>query len=104
MSKNPLINALGASLYIFCIVSLLNILTTIDIESQASAEFFAPILMLSLLTLSVTVMAYIFGYNPITMYFNNKKEEAVKLFLQTVGIFGCITFLMLLIYFIVITL
>lgn len=57
-----------------------------------------PIIIISLFTLSAAVMAYIFGYKPVVLYFDNKKNEAIKLFVNTVIIFGSITFGSILIY------
>jgi len=51
----------------------------------------APIAMVSLFTLSAAVMGYIFGYQPAQLYFDNKKKQAVNLFIQTVAVFGAIT-------------
>lgn len=53
--------------------------------------FFAPITFLSLLTLSVAVMAYLFFYQPLQLFMTGKKKEAVELFIKTVGIFGVFT-------------
>jgi hypothetical protein len=61
---------------------------------------FIPIILLSLLTLSVAVMAYVFGYQPLILLLDNKRKEAISLFLKTVAIFGVITFILILIYFI----
>ncbi len=92
MTKNPIINSLVASLYIFAIVALMNWGTSMVSPKDS---FIAPVAMISLFTLSAAVMGYLFLYQPIQHYFNNHKKEAVKLFLQTVGIFGLITFLTL---------
>lgn len=92
MTKNPFINSLVASLYIFAIVALMNWGTSMVSPKDS---FIAPVAMISLFTLSAAVMGYLFLYQPFQFYFNNKKKEAVKLFLQTVGIFGLITLLTL---------
>ena len=90
MTKNPFYNALIAFSYIVLVVFLMNLIS----QSQPSANsFLAPIMIISLFTLSAAVMAYIFGYQPVMLYLDNKKERAVKLFLQTVGIFACLTFI-----------
>lgn len=97
MTKNPFINALVASLYIFLIVAIMTFGTSQLINK--SDTFLAPIAMVSLFTLSAAVMGYLFLYQPIQLYFNNKKNAAVKLFLQTVGVFGLITMLVLMLLF-----
>jgi hypothetical protein len=89
MTKNPFLNALGASVYIGLVVLLMNVSSNID---NSANELVVASMMLSLFTLSVAVMGYIFFYEPFKMYLDGKKEEAVKLFLQTVGIFGGINY------------
>ena len=92
MTKNPIINSLFASLYIFAIVALMTWGTSMVSPKDS---FIAPVAMISLFTLSAAVMGYLFLYQPIQLYFDSKKKEAVKLFLQTVGVFGLITILTL---------
>lgn len=92
MTKNPIINSLVASLYIFTIAALMTWGTSMV---KPKDSFIAPVAMISLFTLSAAVMGYLFLYQPIQLYFDNKKKEAVKLFLQTVGVFGLITLLTL---------
>jgi hypothetical protein len=50
-----------------------------------------PMVMLSLLSLSVAVMACIFFYQPVQMYLDGQKPQAAKLLLQTIGYFAGIT-------------
>lgn len=57
--------------------------------------FFAPIVFLSLLTLSVAVMAFLFFYQPLALFIEGKKKEAIDLFAKTVGIFAIITIISL---------
>ncbi|RJQ29898.1 hypothetical protein C4571_00570, partial [Candidatus Parcubacteria bacterium] len=58
-----------------------------------------PIAALSLLTLSVAVMGYLFFYGPLQLYLGGERERAVNLFLKTVGVFAGITALVLLLLF-----
>jgi hypothetical protein len=95
MTKNPIYNALAALVYIVAIVLGMTYMPTIQTPAQ---NLIMPILMLSLLTISVAVMAYIFGYQPLVLFLDGKKKEAVSLFLKTVGIFGGITLLIVLVY------
>ena len=99
MTKNPFYNALSALAYIVLIVLGMNAISKIQIDVN---EIIISIIMLSLLTLSVAVMAYIFGYQPLVLFLDNKKKEAVSLFLKTVGIFGGITLGTIVIYLLVI--
>lgn len=97
MTKNPLINALCASVYIFLIVTLLNFVTR-PLQTKPD-PFFAPVVVLSVLTLSVAVMAYLFFYQPLLLFIDKHQKEAVKLFIQTVGIFALITIIGLVLLF-----
>lgn len=90
MSKNPWINGVSASIYIAIVVSIMNLGSKIMSQNNS---FFGGVAILSLFTLSAAVMGYLFCFQPAQLYFENKKKEAVRLFLQTVGVFGGITFL-----------
>jgi len=100
MSKNPIYNAIAALIYIVLIVLLINSVTRID---ALEASLLMPILMISLFTLSAAVMGYIFCYQPLRLYLDGKKEEAVKLFLKTVGIFAIVPVIISLLYLLKIT-
>lgn len=89
MSKNPLINALCASGYILLIVTVMT-LGTQPLRNKPDT-FFAPVVVLSVLTLSVAVMAFLFFYQPLQLFIDGKKKEALNLFAKTVGFFAVIT-------------
>lgn len=89
MSKNPIINAFSALAYILIIASVLNLVSRT--QGSKPDTFFAPIAFLSLFTLSVAIMAYLFFYQPLQLFIDGKKKEAVNLFLKTIGVFGGIT-------------
>ena len=89
MSKNPIINAVSASLYITLIATIMNFVS--HALKNKPDTFFAPVAFLSLLTLSVSVMAYLFFYQPVQLFLKGNKKEALKLFVQTVLAFGVIT-------------
>jgi len=57
------------------------------------------VVFLSLLTLSVAVMAFLFFYQPLLLFIEGKKKEAVNLFLKTVGIFAVMTAISLILLF-----
>jgi predicted membrane channel-forming protein YqfA (hemolysin III family) len=97
MSKNPLINALSASAYIILGVTIMTFVTK-PLQNKPDT-FFAPIVFLSLLTLSVAVMAFIFFYQPLLLFIEGKKKEAVRLFVKTIGIFAAITAVALILLF-----
>lgn len=88
MSKNPLVNALAASAYIFVVALVM----TFGLRTMNKPDtFMAPVAALSMFTLSAAVMAYIFCLIPLELFLEGKKKLGVRLFLQSVGIFGLIT-------------
>ena len=89
MTKNPIINALGAAGYIVLVVTVLNYLSLTHSNKPDTA--YAPVLFLSLLTLSVATMAYFFFYQPLQLYVEGKKKEGIRLFVRTLGIFAVFT-------------
>lgn len=97
MTKNPFINALCASLYIILGVTIMNFVTQ-PLKNKPDT-FFAPVVFLSLLTLSVAVMAFLFFYQSFTLFIEGKKKQAVSLFIKTVGIFATITVVALILLF-----
>ena len=96
MTKNPFLNAVVASSYIFAIGSFMSWGTKFAPKEDT---FLAPIAMISLFTLSAAVMGYLFCYMPFMLYMDGKKKQAAELFLQTVGSFGLITLVLLLLLF-----
>ena len=98
MTKNPFINAVAAFLYILLGVTIMKFVT--EPLQDKPDTFFAPIVFLSTLTLSVAVMAYLFFYQPVLLLIEGKKKDAVIFFVKTVGVFGAITIVVLtLLYF-----
>jgi len=97
MTQNPIINALSASLYIILGVTIMSIVT--EPLKNKPDTFFAPIVFLSLLTLSVAVMAVLFFYQPLILFTEGKKKTAINLFLKTIGIFAIITVTALILLF-----
>ena len=92
MSKNPIINALGATTYISLVAMIMNYGSK---NSSGPDNWVAPVAVVSLFTLSAGVMAYLFVYQPLVLYFEGKKQVAVKLFLQTLGVFSIFTLIAL---------
>lgn len=86
MTKNPILNALAAAAYIGILVGALS--TFVDSEVEHIAPLLLPMLMISLFTLSAAVMGSIFFYQPFRLYFDGQKQEAVKLLVQTIGVFA----------------
>jgi heme O synthase-like polyprenyltransferase len=96
MTKNPFINGIAATGYIILIAAVMNFGSKMASHPNT---FLAPIAFISLFTLSAAVMGYIFCYQPAQFYFENKKKQAVKLFLETTLIFALITVLALVLLF-----
>ncbi len=96
MTKNPFVNAFAASLYITVIASIMFYGTK---NLGAANSVIVPIVVLSVFTLSAAVMGYLFLYQPLQLYFEGKKKNAVNLFLQTVAVFATITTIILVLLF-----
>lgn len=88
MTKNPLLNALAAGLYVALIVTLI---TSFADTVPEEDTVFIPMAMLSLFTLSAGVMGYLFLYEPLALFFAGDRVRAVRLFLATLGFFALIT-------------
>lgn len=84
MTKNPFLNALTASAYITVLVSVLSNAPKMNIPEDG---VLIPIAMLSLFVLSTAVMGYLFVYQPLRLFFENRQQEAVQFFLLTVAFF-----------------
>lgn len=89
MTKNPLLNALGASAYIVLVVSIMEYVSATQADTPDTV--FAPMLFVSLLSLSVAVMAWAFFYQPVLLLLGGKKKEASRLLVQTIGSFAVLT-------------
>src|SRR3990172_12807860 len=96
MTKSPIINSLVAASYIVAIAVVMRWGTK---RVAPVDNVLAPIAMISLFTLSAAVMGYIFLYQPGMLYMDGKKKAAVDLFLKTVGAFGALTALALVLLF-----
>lgn len=96
MTKNPFLNALAAIAYIIVVASAMFYGSN---SAPAEDSVFAPITIISLFTLSAAVMGYIFLAQPVQLYLDDKKKEAVTLFTQTVGVFAGLTVLVLALFF-----
>lgn len=89
MTKNPIANAFSAAVYIGFVVGIINFIS--QTQGEKPDTIFAPMLLLFLLTLSVTVMATIFFYQPLQLFIGGKKKAALDLFVRTVAAFAVMT-------------
>lgn len=99
MTKSPFYNALVAIVYIIFIVLLMNFVAETEVNTGI-AQYLMPIMVISLFTLSAAVMGYIFLFQPIRLYLDKKRDEAIKLFIKTTAIFAVIVLIIIVISFI----
>ena len=95
MNKKLLGHSLGHALlaftYIFGIAEVLH-LTGPEKMFKNVPEFFAPIIMLSLLVLSAAIMAILVFGRPVMLYLDNQKKDALTMLFYTVGWLAAILF------------
>ena len=93
MEKSPLYYALSATAYIVLVVLAVHfgLGRYIDTENET---LLVPMVMLSLLTLSVAVMGFLFFFEPAMYLMSGKKKEALLFFFRTLGIFAVTTTLL----------
>lgn len=87
MTRNPLLNALCAILYISVLVSIVFYgEMLIKVPDRFSIVY--PIGFLSLFVFSAATMGFLFLYQPLLLLMEGKRKEAVDLFLKTLAAFG----------------
>ncbi|MDE2001875.1 MAG: hypothetical protein KGI60_04920 [Patescibacteria group bacterium] len=94
MTKKPYLNALAAAIYVSLVGSLFFFIPR-WVPANRPDTVFAPMGMLSLLVLSAAIMGYIFFAQPVQLYVDGAKQEALSLFLRTLAAFAVITILLL---------
>ena len=97
MSRNPYIKALLAAAYIVFVVLLITYGPAYVRDKPDT--ILAPMAMLSLLVFSVAFMGYLFFFQPMQIYLDGQKREAVELFTRTLGTFAVITVVILVVAF-----
>lgn len=95
--KKSFLHALGAALYIVLIVSVMFSFSSFMPKED---NIFMPITMLSLFVLSTAVMGFLFLSEPIRLYIEGQKKEAISFFTKTIGFFACFVVLFLILVFI----
>ena len=98
-TPTPLRNALFAALYIAGIVSVINLFGTF-LGDKPDNSFMAPIVMLSLLVLSASLMGYLFVGEPLRLYLDGQKKEALTFFWKTVGSFAVFALIFVILLFV----
>jgi hypothetical protein len=88
MTRNPLINALSAALYIAVVACFMYYAPAFLGEVESAV---APIAMLSLFVFSAAAMSYIFFYQPVVLIIEGDKKAGLTLFLHTLAAFAVCT-------------
>ena len=97
MSRNLYINAFLAAAYIVFVVLLITYGPAYVRDKPDTV--LAPMAMLSLLVFSVALMSYLFFLQPVQMFLEGQKVEAVELFTKTLAAFAVITGIVLIVAF-----
>lgn len=90
MITNPILSAFAASGYIGAIVLIANTFQKL-FGSVPDNSVLDPMIALSLFVLSASVMGYLFLGQPLMLYFDGHKKEALTYFFKTVVTFAVIT-------------
>lgn len=94
--KKPIVYALTATAYIVFIVSTLNFVFSLEIKEN----ILMPMTMLALFVLSVAVMGFLFLSEPLILYMEGQKREAILFFGKIVGAFACFVAILSILIFI----
>lgn len=94
MKWNPFLNAVAASAYIGLVALFMHFIESLRHDTPDT--FVDGIGVMSLFVFSAAVMAFLFFYQPMVRLVGDKRAEAVSYFLKTLGIFGVITAIILL--------
>ena len=90
--KKPYLNSFYAEIYILILASALHFFG----KPNTPDTFLDPVLFLSIFVLSAAVMGYLFIGEPLQLYLNGEKKQAVTFFLKTVVSFAVITLMVVL--------
>ena len=87
MIKNPYLNAFMALGYIALIILVIS--KTSSIAEHTPDTLLAPVTMLSLFVLSAVIMGILFVYEPLRLFMENQKPQALSFLIKTAGTFAC---------------
>lgn len=90
MTTNPYYNALFAIAYIALLVTGVFYGSNL-LEGAIEETIFLPMGFLATLVLSAALMAYLFFYQPVIMFLDGRRIEALTFFFRTVGTFAVAT-------------
>ena len=88
-------NALFAVIYIAIVATIMFYGPKLAGIVDKPDTVLAPIAMISLLTLSVALMGYLFFWTPFELYQSGDKLGAVKTLLRTIGTFAVMTIILI---------
>lgn len=94
--RKPFTHALAAALYIVIIVLGVNATSSVI----PGKTIMIPMGMLGLLVLSVLIMGYLFFFEPLNLYLEGQKTEAIAFFGKTLGFFACFVAIFFALFFI----
>lgn len=95
--RKPFLYSLAAALYIVCLVS---IMSSVSSFMPKEDNIFMPMVALSLLVLSVLIMGFLFLSEPIKLYLENQRKEALSFFTKTIASFACFVLIFIILTFI----
>lgn len=84
--KKSFVYALSAIVYIISIVLVINYTGSSSLASKEET-ILIPMIMLSLFVISTAIMGFLFLSEPIILFMDNRKKEAVAFFGKTLGFF-----------------
>lgn len=93
--KKPILYAFVAISYIVFIVSLANFIGHLQLKDN----ILMPMAGLGLFVLSASVMGFLFLSEPLTLYLDGQKHEALVFFGKIVGFFACFVILLSILIF-----
>lgn len=93
MKWNPFLSAAAAAAYIGAVVQFLHFIESMRHDTPDT--LLDGMGAISLFVFSAAVMAFLFFYQPVLRLVEGKQAEAVSYFVKTLGIFGLITVVML---------
>mgnify|MGYP001579737395 FL=1 len=93
MKWNPFMSAAASAAYIGAVALFMQFIESIRHDTPDT--LLDGMGFISLFVFSAAVMAFLFFYQPALRLIENKKTEAVSYFVQTLGIFGVITIVVL---------
>ena len=83
--------------YIAGIILVIN--KTSGVAANTPDTLLAPVTMLSLFVLSAAIMGILFVYEPLRLFLENQKPQALSFLLKTVGTFACFVVILAILLF-----